>query len=97
MTKLTANNECLGCEKLINEENIVTDFRFNIEVEDDPNTEMTPIIVHRKHIKSILKDLTNENIEDKIEETLIGKEITVNYDLSNFEENVAVSIVISKS
>ena len=97
LIKLSELDECQGCEKIIPQDEVVLDFKFTLQIEEDPNIEMVSIVVLKKLIKIKKIDANEVAIEERIEEELdelvVGKDMKVDYDVSSYnDDNIAIRI-----
>ena len=74
--KLDVDGECVRCDAKIDPDKALSDFHctLQIEVEED----VQPVLIFKRHVQKILK-LENENMNECLEDELVGKELRVHF------------------
>ena len=81
-------------KKIIPQDEVVLDFKFTLQIEEDPNIEMVSIVVFKKLKKIDANEVTiEERIEEELDELVVGKDMKVDYDVSSYnDDNIAIRI-----
>ena len=92
-TKLTDDGKCEGCQVKIDEADVKHDFHCLLQVEDQEHEDLVPILIFRRHLN--FDAVMNETeIEEKIEQFIIGQIVKIQYNDGTGETNVAVKVEI---
>ena len=96
LTKLDQNMTCAGCEKSIPEDKAIIDFHCLLQVEDPNDETIKSILVFRRLLNIQLKTSTETEVNEVMEEEVVGKMLKVDYNTQNEEDDVAVKVTVLK-
>ena len=92
-TKLRDDGECERCQVKIDEADVQHDFHCLLQVEDQEHEDLVPILIFRRHLK--FNAVMNETeIEEKIEQLIVGQTVKIQYIDGKGDTNVAVRVEI---
>ena len=94
LSKLDQYMTCMGCEKTIKVEDAIVDFHCMLQIEDNEDSTVKSILVFKRLLNVDLKTSGEEEIEERMDECIVGKIIKVDYNTRYEDDDVAVKVTV---
>ena len=85
---------CLGCEKTLRKDEMITDFHCMLQIEDNEESTIKSLLAFRRLLNVDVQDMNEEEIHEIIEKKLVGKVLRIDYNTAREDDDVAVKVTV---
>ena len=94
LTKVDQYLTCLGCEKTLGKDEMITDFHCMLQIEDNEESTMKSILAFRRLLNVDVQDMNEQEIDEIIEKNMVGKILRIDYNTVREDDDVAVKVTV---